>query len=178
MSINTGVLGLAAARYGLDEPALQVVRQLADALPYHMPGAISEALPDQWCFIQLWSALGVISPVVECFLGVAPRAADRLLRVVPNLPAAWDRLAATAVRVGDARFDITAETHEAGATLRVTGDASGYQLEIGWTIPDTARVGDVLVNGAEVEWRWEDTLVGHCIVCDAVAPATLEVFFG
>lgn len=178
MSINTGMLGLAAARYGLNEPALQIVRQLADALPYHMPGAISEALPDQWCFIQLWSALGVISPVVECFLGIAPRAAERLLRVVPNIPATWDRLAVTSLRVGQAQVDIMAETREAGATLRVGGDAPGFRLELGWTIPHGAQVGEVLVNGEAVEWHWEDTLAGHCVVCDAQTPATLEVFFG
>lgn len=178
MSINTGMLGLAAARYGLDETALQIVRRLADALPHHMPGAISEALPDQWCFIQLWSALGVIAPVVECFLGVAPRAAEHLLRVVPNLPASWDQLAMTSLRVGDTRVDITAETHEAGATLRVAGDAPDYRIELGWSIPHGAQVGEVLIDGEAVEWRWEDTLAGHCVICDATIPATLEVFFG
>jgi glycogen debranching enzyme len=48
------------------------------------PGAISEALPDQWCFVQLWSALGILSPVVECFLGIQPNAVKRTLRVVPS----------------------------------------------------------------------------------------------
>jgi glycogen debranching enzyme len=178
MSINTGMLGLAAARYGLNDTALEIVRRMADALPYHMPGAISEALPDQWCFIQLWSALGVISPSVECFLGVAPRAAARLLRVVPNLPATWERLEAGRLRVGDTYVDICAEVHSSGATLRVAGDATGYQLELGWSIPGDARVGEVLVNGVPCQWRWESTRAGNCIVCEASVPATLEVFFG
>ena len=178
MSINTGILGLAAARYGLNEPALELVRRQAEALPYHMPGAISEALPDQWCFIQLWSALGVISPVVECFLGVAPRAAERLLRVVPNLPSEWNRISAARLRVGDIYVDITAETHEAGAILRVDVEAHDLRLELGWAIPQAAQVGEVLLNGDAVEWRWEDTVAGRCIICDASIPATLEVFFG
>jgi glycogen debranching enzyme len=178
MSINSGMLGLSAARYGLNDQALPIVRRLADALPYHMPGAISEALPNQWCFIQLWSALGVISPVSECFLGIAPRAAKRFLRIVPNLPATWNHLAATNLRVGDTRVDISAERHEAGARLRVEGDASDYHLELGWVLPAGAHVGDVLLNGEPVEWHGEDTLAGHCVVCEAETPATLEIFFG
>ena len=122
MSINTGLLTLALARYGDTDTALDFVRRQAAALPLHMPGAISEALPDRWCFLQLWSALGVISPVIEGFLGIAPRAAERRLAVIPNLPAGWDHVTLEGVRVGEAQFDIAVERAATHYTVSVTGD--------------------------------------------------------
>jgi glycogen debranching enzyme len=118
MSINTGLLALCAARYGKTDDALGLVNKLVRAWGHRTPGAVCEALPDQWCFIQLWSNLGLVSPVVECFLGVQPRAREQVLRIAPNLPAAWDRLEAKRLRVGDARFDI-----------RVTRDGAKYRVE-------------------------------------------------
>ena len=86
MSISTGMMALAEARYGQLEQALALIKRLTESRNLRMPGAISEALPDLWCFLQLWSAVGVIAPVVEVLLGLEPRAGERLLRVIPNLP--------------------------------------------------------------------------------------------
>jgi glycogen debranching enzyme len=72
MSINTGLLALSLVRYGRIDDALRLVNQMAGALNVRMPGAISEALPGEWCFLQLWSALGMISPLVEGILGHRP----------------------------------------------------------------------------------------------------------
>jgi hypothetical protein len=70
---------------------------------------VGEALPDRWCFLQLWSNVGLVSPVVECFLGIAPRAAERRLAIRPKLPSDWEWAEARQLRVGDARLDIRIE---------------------------------------------------------------------
>ncbi len=171
MSINTGLLALALTRYGDVNTALRFVQQQAAALPLHMPGAISEALPDRWCFLQLWSALGVISPVIEGFLGIAPRAAERRLAVIPNLPTGWNRVTLEAVRVGEAHFDVAVERSRTQYTVNVEGNAAEFRLEVGAYVPADVRVTTVTVNGEPAAWRSEETLAGRCIVCETSVPA-------
>jgi cellobiose phosphorylase len=84
-------------------------------------------LPDAWCFLQLWSNVGLVAPVVECFLGIQPRAAERTLVVHPRLPTAWAWAEVKRLRVGDAYFDIRVE--RAGTGYRVT--TSGGE---GWRV--------------------------------------------
>jgi glycogen debranching enzyme len=127
MSINTGLLALSAARYGLVDDALSIIAKLVRAFGYRTPGAVSEALPDAWCFLQLWSNVGLVAPVVECFLGIQPRAAERTLVVRPRLPSAWAWAEVKRLRVGDAYFDIRVE--RAGTSYRVT--TSGGE---GWRV--------------------------------------------
>lgn len=176
MTINTGVLALAEARYGRSEEALGLVRKLVESVPYAMPGAISEALPDQWCFLQLWSALGVISPVVECFLGVVPDAGRRRLRVTPQLPPSWDHATLQQVRVGHETFDIDVQQAAGERRVQVSGPAD-YALTIGCSLPEGAQVTAVTLNGAAVAWRWEQTNAGAFILSETHAGADLCVQF-
>lgn len=178
MSINTGIMALAEARYGRNEQALQIVRKLSEALPYRMPGAISEALPDRWCFIQLWSALGVISPVVEFFLGIAPRAGERKLRVVPNLPAGIDSLQLNKLRIGEAHFDIAVVRRSNAYSVRITGDDPEYQIETGAFLPTDAHVSATKLNGTQAEGRWETSNAGNALVFEAKGQANLEIMLG
>lgn len=122
MSINTGLLALAAARYGYVDQALAIVDKLTRAFSYRTPGAVSEALPGDWCFLQLWSNLGLVSPAIEYFLGIQPRAAERTITITPNLPSAWDWAEVKRLRVGDAHFDIRIERAGAGYRVHVAGD--------------------------------------------------------
>ncbi len=175
MSINTGLLALAHIRYGRIDQALDLVQRLAKTLPLQMPGAISEALPDQWCFLQLWSALGVISPVVEGMLGIEPRAGERKLRIAPHLPTNWDKVAIRQLHVGEQWFAIQITRTPQQVTLSVTSDAPDYQLELGIYLPDTTQVQTVTLNQQPVPWRWETTLAGRCLRCDGVGNAELVV---
>jgi glycogen debranching enzyme len=129
MSINTGLLALCAARYGRMDDALSIVNKLVNAFGHRTPGAVCEALPDKWCFIQLWSNLGLVSPVVEGFLGLQPRAHERMLRIQPHLPAAWDHLEARRLRIGNAYFDIRVARKAGGYDVDVQGPAD-WRVEI------------------------------------------------
>lgn len=177
MSINTGLLALAAARYGHTGQALRLVQKQAQTLGLQMPGAISEALPDQWCFLQLWSALGVISPVVEGFLGIAPRAAERVLRVVPQLPPEWPRAEVRQLRVGDAHFDICVEQSPAQIEVAVSCDVADYTLELGCVLPEALHPQSVWLKGRAVDYEIEQTRRGRCVVCKIMCSATLIVSF-
>jgi glycogen debranching enzyme len=177
MGVNTGMLALAEARHGRLAQALRFMRNIVRAQSYRTPGATSEALPDQWCFVQLWNGLGVIAPVVEQFLGIEPRAAERRLRVTPHLPDEWERARLNQLRVGATHFDIAVERVADSYRVRVDGDDAGYALEIGCYVPGNVTPQSVTLNGAPVEWRIETTQAGRCLVCHAQAHADLRVQF-
>lgn len=175
MSINSGLLALALARYGRIDDALHLVQQMAGLLTARTPGAISEALPDQWCFLQLWSALGIVSPLVEGVLGIEPIAAERKLQVILNWPNDWDHVSLQQMRVGDTRFDITATRTAGQYTVQVLGDATDYQITVGIYLPENIEITSVQLNNQNVRWQWETRLAGNCLVCEAEGAAKLVV---
>ena len=130
MSINTGLLALCAARYGHADDALAIVQKMTRAFSYRTPGAVCEALPGDWCFLQLWSNLGLVSPAVECFLGIQPRAHERTITIKPNLPTSWPWAEVKQLRVGDAQFDIRIERDGDGYRVDVHG-GDGWRIETG-----------------------------------------------
>ncbi len=175
MSINTGLLALAEARYGRLEQALRYTRKLAEALTVRMPGAISEALPDRWCFLQLWSAVGIISPIVEGVFGVAPRAAERRLRVTANLPTAWPQAELRQMRLGEASVDLRIERRAPDLRVQVTCSDPTYTLDVGCVIPAGADIAGVQLNDQPADWRLEHTRAGQAVVCQARGQCDLVV---
>lgn len=175
MSINTGLLALAETTYGRMAQGLDIVSRVAATLPLAMPGAVSEALPNQWCFMQLWSAVAVLSPVVDGFFGVRPRAADGLVRVVPHLPPGWSEAALDQVRVGDTVVDVAVRREANRTVVHVTAGAP-LALEVGCYVPGDAVIERVALNGAPVEWTEQVTSAGRCVVCQGVGAASLEVW--
>ncbi|GAC1632595.1 MAG: hypothetical protein NVS4B2_17550 [Chloroflexota bacterium] len=106
MSINTGVLALAEIRHGRIDKGLDYVRCLTDSIHQHMPGAISEILPDAGCFVQAWSGYAVAWPVVSGLFGVRPDAARRRLEINARFPDGWHGASLCRVRVGSNDFDV------------------------------------------------------------------------
>jgi hypothetical protein len=158
MSINTGMLALSAARYGDVGLAQQIVDKMVRAFSYRTPGAVCEALPDLWCFIQLWSNLGLVSPVIEGYLGIEPDAATRTLRIAPNLPAGWDRAAVHELRVGDDSIDVLVMRQGSGYEVTVDG-TDGWTLVLGGVVTG----GDIRVNGTPETGSVQNTLRGRVL---------------
>jgi glycogen debranching enzyme len=177
MSINTGLLALALTRYGRIDDALKLVQPMAAALNRRTPGAISEALPDQWCFLQLWSNLGIISPLVEGVLGIEPQAGEQRLQVMPHFPTGWDKVALERFQVGNACFTIDASRTDGEYRLTVTQNKGQdrYHLRLGFYLPPNAAVVAVRLNGDDVSWQWESTLAGRRLCCETTGQAELVV---
>jgi hypothetical protein len=174
MSINTGILALCAARYGRVDDALRIVAKLTRAFSYRTPGAVAEALPDKWCFMQLWSNVGLVSPAVECFLGIAPCAGERKLRVTPNLPASWERAEVRRLRIGDACMDVRVSRQGNTTSVSIAG-AKGWAIEVGTVLPPDTTPTSVRLNGQPAGWRVTQTSAGVCLVCDTQGDAEWEV---
>ena len=134
MSISTGALAVAEMAYGRVERGLQYVRALTDALDMHMPGAISEMLPNYGCFLQAWSGYAVVWPLVTYMFGIQPDAYDKHLTLSPRFPDGWPAAHLTNVRIGGTTFDfdwdgsyLTVTVHEPGWTIgHPPGDAGHH----------------------------------------------------
>lgn len=125
MSINTGALAETELRYGRTAQGIARLRQLADVLPLHMPGAISEYLPDEGCFVQAWSGYGLAWPLVTQGFGLQPDAGRRCLHIEPHLPAAWRDASLRNVRMGDATIDLTWD----GRAMAVAVSRPGWSVQ-------------------------------------------------
>jgi hypothetical protein len=174
MSINSGLLALALARYGRSAEALQLVQPLATALTLRTPGAISEALPADWCFLQLWSALGIIAPLVEGVLGIRPHVAHDTIHVLPNLPPDWDQAQLTRLRIGERWIAVRAQCEDTPAryTVAVQGLAATTTLHLGICLPPATPIERVLLNDHATPWAWTTIHGAHYLTCTTIGTTT------
>src|SRR5439155_3682863 len=112
----TGWTSVAAYRHGRPHAGFQAL--MANALLTY-PGAlgyVTELLSGDVAtpfgrssHHQVWSEAMVVTPALRGLLGIEASDGGRALRFAPALPATWDRVEARAVRIGDARYDLSFE---------------------------------------------------------------------
>lgn len=93
MTISTGVMAAAQARYGYADRALELLQRMFAAMGKAAPGCLAEMSPDYGCFIQGWTVYAAMVPVVRYFFGVQPQAdpdGGHTLVLRPAMPAAWE----------------------------------------------------------------------------------------
>jgi hypothetical protein len=125
MTVSTGVMAVAQARYGYADRALELLQRMCSTFGMASPGTISEMSPDYGCFVQAWTAYAMFVPVIYYFFGVQPMAADGVLRLAPAMPAAWREASLDNVRVLDGAVSLRYARTELGFAYRVafTGKA-------------------------------------------------------
>lgn len=124
------ILGL--KRYGFDQAVNQVATGLIEAAShfelFRLPELFcgygkEEGVPVDYpvaCSPQAWAAATPFA-LVQAMLGLAPSAAEGLLRLRPALPAWLERLTLSGLRVGSARVDLTV-TREGVSTTVTEGE--------------------------------------------------------
>lgn len=140
MTLPTGALACAEARYGRPDAALEHIRRIYTTLGRAMPGAIAEYSPDGGCFLQLWSGYGIVWPIVRYIFGLRPDVARRRLLCVPQLPEGWPAAELRAVPLGEARADVYLERTAEFMRIRVELDDPGWTVEIGSVAPHAELV--------------------------------------
>jgi hypothetical protein len=184
---TSAVMATAEANYGRVEESLRYVLAVARQLDLEQPGALPEQMPspDYALFpfrpltrramvMQAWASYGVIYPLIHGFLGVEPHAPERLLRVIPHLPASLPRLAVKGLRVGEERVSIAAQCAGNQYLTEVTLPA-GYRLEIGHTLPVRASVEAVTLNDRPAAYEVHCTRRGNELVTQAGSAGTYRL---
>lgn len=109
MTINTGVMAVAQARYGYSDEALRLIEKIFDTFSMATPGSISEMSPDYGCFVQAWTAYGPMVAVVRHFFGIDPRASEGRILLNPQMPTVWPKAELKNLRILDGIMDVSYE---------------------------------------------------------------------
>jgi hypothetical protein len=181
-SLNTSIQSIGEGNYGRlgDEqqkryPDANVETMFGEPAaggePDEQPGAMPEILPSPdfgknidrcWTcramFMQAWGNYGTAWAVVHQQLGVRPDMGRRALEVVPQLPSAAP-IAGSNIRLGSGALK-TVQASKDGArytTTVDTGSASVRSLDLGATLPRTAKVESVTLDGKKAGWQQRTT---------------------
>jgi glycogen debranching enzyme len=155
----TGWASMAAYRYGRPHVGYQAL--LANALLTEggALGYVTELLSGDFnaafgrsSHHQIWSEAMLVTPIVRGLLGIEPLDGGRRLRIAPQLPANWDRVAVDRIAAGGARFDVEINRSPATLTIRVdrhpsAGAAGGPALLLAPALPLDAQLEAVTVDG-------------------------------
>lgn len=101
MTLPTGVLAIAENNYGRPDHALNYLQRMTRTFSYAFPGSMYEVSPDYGMMTQAWNAFSYAIPIVEQFFGIRPMAAEKHVRVQPQMPTAWDNASLEHVPIGD-----------------------------------------------------------------------------
>ncbi|MGP6139947.1 MULTISPECIES: alpha-L-rhamnosidase-related protein [unclassified Jeotgalibaca] len=136
MTISTGVQIQANMQYGKTAEAFQLVKKMAATFNQYLPGSITEMSPDYGCFVQAWTAYGMLKPFISGFAGIHPEAYLKSIYLNPQLPAEWDKLVLEKVKIGSNSLDFDIERDAKGYTVTIKS------LEREWKYrgPDTVTI--------------------------------------
>jgi hypothetical protein len=117
-------------------------------------------MPDYGCPVQAWTIYAVATPLITHIFGVSPDAYHKQVVFEPHLPAGWNRIALSNLRVGDNAFsvkvvrdetktiyDISSNEDDWNYTLRLPSDpGKHYELNGQEAILQQA---DILLKGKQ-----------------------------
>jgi hypothetical protein len=191
-TLNTGVMAVALGNYGLLGPTDQQrytddLAQLQLGAVAEQPGAMPEIGPspdftanvdqpfnERSSLDQAWGTYGVLWPVVHQELGVDPQLGNGLLEVLPSVPPGQDSVRGTAIAVGTGSVDVAASHHGRTWTTTVTGRLA-CTLHVGATLPATATVSAVTLNGAPAPYAIRDANQGRQVLVSTSCRGTSQV---
>ncbi|OON97620.1 MAG: hypothetical protein ATN36_02790 [Epulopiscium sp. Nele67-Bin005] len=126
MSINTGVLAEVFACNNDVDFAYSLLNKLVDCYGVDVPNCISEILPDDGCFMQLWSGYGIHNVYLRCILGIEPDAPNGTLILNPKLPSELSFVKIENLLVGESLFDVSYKRVESKIEVCVMKDGVLY----------------------------------------------------
>ncbi|MGH2702470.1 MAG: glycogen debranching protein, partial [Actinomycetota bacterium] len=94
------------------------------------------------------------------FLGIRPDAPGNHLYAVPHVPEGWPGLSIENLRVGSGTMSASA-SHDGSTYETEVSAPAGWTLTIGHTLPRTATVSSVTLDGSEVEYTIVDSARGR-----------------
>lgn len=148
MTLPTGVMAVASARYGNPDDAMIYLKKLQRSFSYALPGSMYEVSPDFGMITQAWNIYGVAVPIVNYFFGITPEAYNKTVKLSPQLPTDWPEATIDNVTVGNNSLSISIRRQ----TDHVAYDI--FQTKSDWSVVvDIAGANRVIVNNKEQDIR-------------------------
>jgi hypothetical protein len=174
--LTTSIQSIGEGNYGRLGPGQQqrYTHALAETMfsepatggtPDEQPGAMPEIFPspDQgpninrcWTcrsmFMQAWGNYGTAWAVVHQWLGVQPQLGRGEIAIVPQVPSGQESATGRNIRLGKGSADVTASHTGSRYTTEIDVQVGGVvkNVVIGHTLPRTATVGSVSLDGVPV----------------------------
>jgi len=129
---------------------------------------------------QLFSATGIINPVIRGLLGLESDAITRRIKFAPHLPMDWDRLQIHNYRCGQDSFSFALTRSDGKISLQVTAAADlPYQFTFSPALSPGAIIEVVRIDAKENEFSRLATQ--HDVHCEVTTPiagsVTIEIDF-
>ena len=121
MTISTGAMAVAQARYGHADRALELLEKMTATFGRIGPAQLAEMSPDYGCFVQAWTAYALFTPVVRHMFGIQPNAMTGEVLLRPCLPSAWPQAAIERVRVLDGEISVRCRREEGALRVELSG---------------------------------------------------------
>lgn len=147
MTLPTGVQAVAEANYGHPDKALAYLKNLYNSFGYALPGSMYEVSPDYGMVVQAWNIYAVAVPIVNHFFGIKPEAHKNRVVIAPDMPAGWDNVAISEVKVGNNLIGYEKATGPNEVTFTLSQADETWELVLIVPVAETARV---TVNGDDV----------------------------
>ena len=152
MTISTGVQAVAESRYDRIDESLRYVKLIESTFNKRLPGSISEMSPDYGCFVQAWTAYGIVYPLMAHMFGISPRAYWKQVTLRPRMPQGWTEASVKRVLLGsgDAASELDWEVRlgDMEDVYRLELRGSDWQVEVHVASDDK---DDILVDGEPVQ---------------------------
>ena len=141
MTISTGVMAAAQARYGYGDRALELIEKMFKSFGKIALGCLAEMSPDYGCFVQGWTTYAAFLPIVKYFFGIQPCAGvkkddENKLILSPSMPNKWEKAAVSDVRILDGMLTVSFFREDGTAVYKgaFTGKSPlMYRLKAGQT---------------------------------------------
>ncbi|HEU5086685.1 MAG TPA: glycosyl hydrolase family 65 protein, partial [Roseiflexaceae bacterium] len=117
-TLPTGLLALAAFRWGHPNLGLDLLRNIAVTAQHGTLGLLKELIPIGMCFVQLWSAGLLVQGLTEGLLGISPLAHRHAVAIDPALPDEWENVTLRGLQVGQHVIDLVIGQHSVAITHR------------------------------------------------------------
>ena len=186
-SLNTSIMAVSEGNYGrlgADQQQRYTTanaRIQLDPSVWEMPGAMPEIAPspdfgsniertfyERSSVLQAWGTYGILWPVINQQLGVAPDLGRDHVSVVPKIPDGQNRIAGKSIRLGEGSIDVSASRN--GKRLVTTVDRRvRTTLTIGAVLPKGATVAGVTVDGGHPQFQLISTARGTEVVVNLTA---------
>jgi hypothetical protein len=144
MTLSTGVLAIAEARYGDPDESLEYLKRLGHTFNYALPGSMYEVSPDFGMMAQAWNIYAVAVPIINHYFGVSPWASTKRVYLQPNLPSTWKNVSLNNLKVGDNSVSISIKTEENKTRYEISQTLPFWEIRL-----DFKNAKDVHVTGGE-----------------------------
>lgn len=118
MTISTGVMAAAQARYGYADRALELIQKTFDTFGISTPGSICEMSPDWGCFVQAWTVYELYT-ITKYFFGIQPLAEKNRVEVNLCMPSKWKKASLKNVKVLEGKISVYYEEKDDIQMIRI-----------------------------------------------------------